>query len=563
MGLTYDNFEQVLDTEILKRGRTYYKNGQVTDLTPDEDGWTAIVVGSDEYEVDIHPDDDGDLEAYCTCPYEYGPLCKHVAAVLYAIRAETKGNQTGAKASKSTQDYQKKLNDILGALTREQLLDILLKQVKKDKSFGNDILLQYSPEPPDKAAYTQLIKDAIRAARGHGGYIEYTDARRLAAKIQKLVDKAQGLIQQKQSPKAIPILQAVIETVPAAYEASDDSDGGIMGTVEQAIELLSDGKGDYSAEDRRALIDYALGKVSNAAYGWSDIPDSFLWLAGELVTNDAERKQLFKKLDSYSGGLTYGGYIADYRREAIVRIKREVMERLGDPPEAIRALLMDNINLNAVRQDVVKQYIQQGRLVEARELCEVAIELYQRRAELPGLVQQYRELLLQIAVQSHDAAQVSELSKMLFFDTSDMAYFEMLKRNTPEAEWPAVFQQVVTAVEKRQVRAWDTDGLLADIYSRENKWREVLRLARKPQPAILNKFHVTLEEQFPDEMAKLYEQMVYSTVEATNREAYQQACNYIRRLYEMEEAERAEEIVQTLMAKYPRRHALLDELRKL
>jgi uncharacterized Zn finger protein len=119
------------------------------------------------------------------------------------------------------------------------------------------------------------------------------------------------------------------------------------------------------------------------------------------------------------------------------------------------------------------------------------------------------------------------------------------------------------AVEKRQVRAWDTDGLLADIYSRENRWREVLRLAMKPQPIILDKYHATLEEQFPDEIAKLYERMVYSTVEATNREAYQQACAYIRRLYEMDEAERAEEIVQTLIAKYRRRHALIEELRKL
>jgi uncharacterized Zn finger protein len=562
MGLTYDNFEQVLDSEILKRGRIYYKNGQVTDLTPEEDGWTALVIGSDEYEVDIHLDEEGDLEAFCTCPYEYGPYCKHVAAVLYAIQAETKGSRKSTKVSKTAQDYQKKVNAILTELTREQLLDVLLKQVKKDKALGNEILLQYSPEPPDKSAYAHLIQDAIREARGHGGYIEYMGARRLTAKVQKLLDRAQAVIQQKQSSKAIPILQAVIETMPNAFEASDDSDGGIMGTIEQAVELLGDGKADYSLDDRKALIAYALEKASEARFGWSDTSDSFLWLAGELVMTDAERKQLFAGLDRYGAGLTYGGYITDYRRETIIRVKQEVMQRLGDPPETIHAFLLQNLELNAVRQEVVKLYIQEGHLAAARKLCEEAIEKYQR-SQLPGLVQQYRQLLLQLAEQSRDAKQVIVIAKSLFYDTGEMSYFETLKRNTPESEWPSMFKQIVAAVEKQQVRAFDRYNLLAEIYARENLWREVLRLALRPHPAVVEKYRETLEEQFSDEMAKLYEKLVYSTIEAGNREAYQQACAYIRRLQEMDEPDRAEEIIQLLTSKYPRRRALIEELRKL
>lgn len=50
---------------------------------------------------------------YCDCPYEYGPICKHVVAVLFAVRDEIPdglltASEVATTASNSTEIAQQK-----------------------------------------------------------------------------------------------------------------------------------------------------------------------------------------------------------------------------------------------------------------------------------------------------------------------------------------------------------------------------------------------------------------------------------------------------------------------
>jgi uncharacterized Zn finger protein len=53
-----------------ERGRAYWQDGRVTNIQydPDEDGFQAIVKGSQTYHVWVGADTDGELIADCTCP---------------------------------------------------------------------------------------------------------------------------------------------------------------------------------------------------------------------------------------------------------------------------------------------------------------------------------------------------------------------------------------------------------------------------------------------------------------------------------------------------------------
>lgn len=71
---------------ILERGRTYFDEGRVSALEHTEDGYTATVEGTEEYEVEILLDEDSIEDMICDCPYaENGNACKHMAAVLFAV----------------------------------------------------------------------------------------------------------------------------------------------------------------------------------------------------------------------------------------------------------------------------------------------------------------------------------------------------------------------------------------------------------------------------------------------------------------------------------------------
>lgn len=83
-----ESWKNWFQPHILERGRTYFEEGRVSDLERTEDGYTATVEGTEEYEVEILLDGNSLEDMLCDCPYaEGGNTCKHMAAVLFAISA--------------------------------------------------------------------------------------------------------------------------------------------------------------------------------------------------------------------------------------------------------------------------------------------------------------------------------------------------------------------------------------------------------------------------------------------------------------------------------------------
>ena len=83
--MQYNTFTKEIHALILQRGREYFSQGAVTHLAETIEGWTAEVEGQKTYHVSIT----GKVEPnewFCDCPHDRGPVCKHVAAVFYAIR---------------------------------------------------------------------------------------------------------------------------------------------------------------------------------------------------------------------------------------------------------------------------------------------------------------------------------------------------------------------------------------------------------------------------------------------------------------------------------------------
>ena len=72
------------------RGEEYYDTDAVSELEEISPGeWTATVEGMDDYNVEISVNGKEVESWYCDCPYD-GEICKHVVAVLLAIRDNNK-----------------------------------------------------------------------------------------------------------------------------------------------------------------------------------------------------------------------------------------------------------------------------------------------------------------------------------------------------------------------------------------------------------------------------------------------------------------------------------------
>lgn len=122
---TRTNFRNAIDGTVLERGRSYYDSGAVYDLEEvAKNQWTANVAGSFDYSVTITELANGQLVTSCDCPYDYGPICKHIAATLFALEAEP---ERPRHTHKQRQSRAQQIEKALDRLKKDELTALVLE----------------------------------------------------------------------------------------------------------------------------------------------------------------------------------------------------------------------------------------------------------------------------------------------------------------------------------------------------------------------------------------------------------------------------------------------------
>jgi uncharacterized Zn finger protein len=201
--LKLKNFEELLDPIIVERGLQYYDEGAVHDLQKAAPGlWMATVNGTADYlvSVSIHRSVVNDWE--CDCPYDHGPVCKHVVAVFYEIADALLLDNEDAKTRKKPQTKKKhktqkeQLNEILDKVEKNDLVKFIGKQINQDTGLRHVFMAHFADliEEDLKPKYKRLVKNFIQAASDGYGFIDYKSSYDFAHNIQSLLDKAEHLL---------------------------------------------------------------------------------------------------------------------------------------------------------------------------------------------------------------------------------------------------------------------------------------------------------------------------------------------------------------------------------
>ncbi len=99
-----------------------------------ENEYSALVSGSDNYDVFVKLDDKTIVEHECNCPYDWGDVCKHEVAVFYAIR-------NGDFSDKS-----EKVKSLLENLHESALRRFVSNLLKKDRTFRREFLREFDED---------------------------------------------------------------------------------------------------------------------------------------------------------------------------------------------------------------------------------------------------------------------------------------------------------------------------------------------------------------------------------------------------------------------------------
>lgn len=563
MALTFANFRQQLPDAILVRGRSYYDQGLVIELEYDEaeDSWAAQVTGTDVYDVAIERGPDGGLAGRCTCPYEGGEHCKHIAATLYAI-AEAFPEAVGGRPFLSGRAQRPtKLDTLARALEQtppDKLRALLLAWAGEERAMLSGLLVRLDAVGNKPQDYHALVKQALRAGRGEHGYIDYHGARRAGAQLTSLLAQAKRMAEERRTGPAVALNQAILDQTLAALENADDSDGEISGAAAEAIENLNDVAERLPPPERQELFDYALQQARKPIFTGFDMKWDMYALAARLIADSpARHQQLFAVLDSLidasvtpSGRLTWG-----YGAQAAARIKLDIIRRTEGEAAAFD-YLQSLAHLDDFRRELIRVSIARDNLAEATRLAQEGVALSEGTT-YRGVTNAYLTLLLDIAQRRQDTAAIRDLARRLWLGTGETQYYTLLKKHTPRQEWPAVLEGLIRDNPfDRRVVAW--------ILAQEGLWPQLLTLAQSSGIAIVEPHRRDLEAQFPHEMAAIYERAALKMLAGvSNRDTYRDAANLLLRLPALGHGDRARQVATALIQKHPQRRAMVEELRRV
>jgi hypothetical protein len=131
MAITKEWLKQAASTQSYSKGEGYIND--VDDLVKQGDTYSALVFGSEEYEVTITDRVNGTPFGECDCPYDHGGICKHIVAVGLNI---IKGNF-------ETEELEEEEEEIISInADSETNSSINIPQILPTKTFYDDFFLQ-------------------------------------------------------------------------------------------------------------------------------------------------------------------------------------------------------------------------------------------------------------------------------------------------------------------------------------------------------------------------------------------------------------------------------------
>jgi uncharacterized Zn finger protein len=270
--LTESDVRQLASAQSFERGEGYWISGAV--LEPQQQGntLTARVRGS-EYEpylVTITLGPAGIAHTRCTCPYDWGGICKHIVATLLTWLRQPDSFRVLAP-----------IDEVLAERSKEDLVTLIKEMIARQPDLARLLDLALHPGssiPLDLASFRKQISYALSREDAEW-------AGRELAQIEAVADR---YLQLGEFTAAGGLYHLILEETLSRFEGwwlEWDEDGDILGVLSGCAEGLDACLEQVDdPEIRQPWLDVLLEtKLEDTRLGGTD----FAWPAGEVVLRQA------------------------------------------------------------------------------------------------------------------------------------------------------------------------------------------------------------------------------------------------------------------------------------
>ncbi|WP_421383190.1 SWIM zinc finger family protein [Bacillus salacetis] len=547
------SFQSQINETILDRGHDYYIDGKVVGASTSENEFLFYIEGNDQYEVLVKIDDNGEIICSgCSCPYDFGPVCKHEVAAYFQINEDV--NQL-AKAKKKLPNTPQ-IKDVLSSLSKEQLMDILADLADQDEALENSLIVKYSQGDHDQIVTLckKQIRSIVKKYKGRDGFINYWSAGKFTAEMGDVLQKAESAA----SPLlGTDIALLVMDEAIYAFQYADDSDGDIGDLIAEAQSVIEVIAADLEtgSSHRQEIFTKLLAHTDKKIFdGWEDFKIALLNICFLFADDEVFREKLKNKVEDSLRNDADNDYLK-YTNESLLQLLYQLIEEYGTEEEGME-FIQDHMHLSSFKEQLLEKYLKQE---DYQKVIDVSFEGEEKDQQYPGLVSRWKKYRYKAYKSLSLKKEQEQLGRELLLG-GDFSYYHDLKE-LAAADHKGFYTHLKK--EWKTSKGWYSQQLLLQLIEEENDTVALLEFVRD-NPRYIEEYAGKLEKDYKEEVIEIYTKYILEEAKsASNRSNYREVCRKLNRFKKVAGKPQQVGVIEALMDLYKRKPAFLDELGKI
>lgn len=576
------DFESHIDTKILERGNEYFLENKIYSLHESKkSNWQAEVQGTELYTVSVDLGKKSEIKDWeCDCPYDYGMMCKHVVAVLYAIKEALIMDTPLEKVKTITpRKRSNTFNKLLKEINLKEYQDFIKNYAKVNTDFKGAFELYFSDKEETfdlEKKYIQIIKNNIKIHTKRG-FIDYYASNKLGKELRQYVNQANEYFAKKNLRDAFSLTKVLIREVVPIFEYCDDSNGYVVDCVFAAMDILKELSNATTAiEFKEKIVDFLTEELNNEVYFlYGDFGYTMTNLYSDLSIKTYKTNAFLQFLDvQLEAKKRY-----DYEEVFFIKVKIQFLKQIGKTSEA-EQLIQENLKISEIREVQVQKLIAEKDFEAAKKSIAEGIAIAEKKNH-PGTVNQWEKKLLNIAVLENDIDTIRFFSRKFAFDRElNEIYYNQWKKTFTKKEWEITVNELIKNVEDKLTENFKNNRFLrkehipqallmnlGPIYVQENNIDKLWELFQKQtQLFMVLKYYHYFEKTYFNEMVNVIAVALENECDVANeRSKYNNLARTMKSIIKDLPAakEKIFEVAVKLKQKYPRRPAMQEVFSKL
>ncbi|MEV6736368.1 SWIM zinc finger family protein [Streptomyces sp. NPDC051104] len=505
-----DDLRALAGARSFERGLGYLD--AVRGLEVGESSVTAVVHGTDVYEVELTIGGGEAISGWCDCPYgQEGNFCKHRVAVGLTVlrRAQTIPHQRAAARARASG-----LEAWLSQLSRDELLALVRERIAEDRELRRCLELRAAAARSDLGTVRDRIIALIDPRPfARYGCVEYADASGYARQVAEAAAALRALTADGQAARAVGLAEEAIRVLGEAYGEIDDSDG-VVGEAAAAVAEAHLGACQVARPDPDRLAEWLVGHVLGDD---SEVTDLDPLDYGDVLGPSGLARM--RQLAAEARRRRPSGWAERYLMERLVKVEGDV-----DALVALYAQDLDPSGSTHLR--IAEELESAGRADEALAWAERGLRDCAAEAHIDGRLVDHVYLRYAEAGRAADAVAVR---RDRFRIERSLAAYRKLRSAAQAAErWEAERVAALAALREDALRergGWYGGPVLIDAlfddgdvdaawreaagFADDRQWEQLAGLSRETHPAEALAVYLRLVERLKEPTGdRAYERLV-------------------------------------------------------